>query len=120
MSKEKVFIVLFHKHSVKKDKSGEWETTETVEFVSQLRNKHYSMASAIGDYINRKIVLGARFNITDYDKFEAHVREKYPKQMEELDKAYKGDQIDSDSNDSPALITDQFGNLRAATVFDPA
>jgi len=124
MSKEKVFIVVSHKNSLKPKllvrtgTSEDWEITETVEFVNQVRNKHISMSSAIGDYINRKMITGQRFDITDYEKFEQYVRSKYPKQMEELDMAYKVSQIPVEVKGSPEVFVDAFGNVRARTVFD--
>jgi hypothetical protein len=117
MSKEKVFIVLSHKHSLKKGTSDEWEVTETVEFVNQLRNKHTTMSTAIGDYINRKMLSGSRFGMDEYEKFENYVRGKYAKQMDELDKAYSRLQEAAPVSD---LISDEFGNLRLRTVFDAA
>jgi hypothetical protein len=125
MSKEKVFIIVSHKNSPKKGSHPgssekvevEWEVTEHVEFVNQIRNKHISMASAIGDYINKKMITGARFGITEYDKFEEYVRTKYKKQMEELDAAYRAQQVVEE--ESPEVFVDAFGNIRARTVFDP-
>jgi len=123
MSKEKVFIVLSHKNSLKRDpKTGkgmadQWEVSETVEFVNQIRNKHTSTASAIGDYINRKMVIGSRYGVTEYDKFEEYVRKKYAKQMAQLDAAYREQQV---VDESPEVFVDQFGNVRPRTVFDVA
>lgn len=122
MSKEKVFIVVSHKHSLKKNpKTGKpiennWETTEKVEFVNQLRDRHVSMSSAIGDYINRKMISGIKHNITDYNKFEEYVRSKYSKQMEELDAMYRSEQITKIPDTE--VFADQFGNIRAKNVFD--
>lgn len=118
MSKDKVFIVATHKHSLKIDKktgkaTDQWETSELIEFVDQLRNKHYHYSTAIGDYINRKMISGSRYGISDYDKFEEYIRTKYKDQMDELDKMYR---VQPESLEP--LFTDQFGNLRAKTVFD--
>lgn len=115
MKKEKVFIVLSHKHSLKKKSATEWEVAETIEFVNQLRNRHTSMSSAIADYINRKMITGARFGMDDYAKFDEYIRKKYPEQMKKLDAAYRAEQV---PDESPELVTDQFGNLRTKTVFD--
>jgi hypothetical protein len=117
MKKEKVFIVLSHKHSLKKGSKTEWEVAESVEFVDQVRKRHTSMGSAIGDYINKKMLAGTRFGFTDYAKFENYIRSKYSQQMAQLDTAYRADQIDD--ADKIAVVTDQFGNVRAKTVFDP-
>jgi len=124
MSKEKVFIIVSHKNSLKKDpKTGkglkdQWEVAESVEFVNQVRDRHISVGSAIGDYINRKMITGSRYGITEYDKFEEYVRTKYKKQMDELDAAYREVQIQPE--ESPEVFVDQFGNIRAKTVFDVA
>ena len=68
--KEKIFIVISHKNSLKKGSQTEWEVAEFVEFVNQLRNRHYSSSSAIGDYINRKMITGTRFGITEYENLK--------------------------------------------------
>lgn len=120
MAKEKVFIAVFHKHSLRKNERGittnEWEVTETVEFVNQLRNKHTSMASVIGDYLGRKMISGSRFGFTEYENFENYVRKKYPKQMQELDESYGPMRVPKEVVDE--IVSDQFGNLRPKTVFD--
>lgn len=121
MSKEKVYIVLSHKHSLKKDpRTGkcmkdQWEVSESVEFVSQLKNKHTTMSSAVGDYTNRKMLSGSRVGMGDYDQFEGYVRGKYPKQMAELDAAYRTESVSAPETE---LFADAFGNVRAKTVFD--
>jgi hypothetical protein len=121
MKKEKVFIIVSHKHSLKnpvrKGREPEWEVHESVEFVNQVRSKHTSTASAIGDYINRKMIIGTHYGMGDYEKFESYIRTKYSKQMDELDKAYRDQQVE---DTSPAVIVDEFGNVRAPTVFDVA
>lgn len=118
MAKEKVFIVLSHKHSLKKGTKDNWEVTETVEFVNQLRNRHTSMSSAVGDYVNKKMIVGTKVGMTDYEQFEGYVRKKYAKQMSELDVAYRGQQLVEEEVPSPNVFVDQFGNVRAKTVFD--
>lgn len=121
MSKEKVFIVLMHKNNLKcptkKGKEAQWEVEERVEFVNQLRKKHIEMGSAIGDYINRTMVSGARYGMDDYSKFEEYVRTKYAKQLAQLDEVYREQQV---KDDSPEVYADQFGNIRQRTVFDVA
>lgn len=116
MKKEKVFIVISHKHNLKPRTKDEWEVSEAIEFVSQLRNRHITMSSAVGDYINRTMVSGARSGMTDYEKFETYVRSKYEKQMTELDNAYGKDR--KSAPEVSPVITDEFGNTRAPTVFD--
>jgi hypothetical protein len=125
MAKEKVFIVATHKRSLKvnpktgKAIAGEWETHEIIEFVDQLRKRHHSYSSAIGDYTNRKMISGTRYGLNDYDKFENYIRTKYKDQMAELDKAYRTpvSVADEPDNTTPVFV-DQFGNVRAKTVFD--
>ena len=118
MKKEKVYIVVSHKHQLKKGRKEDWEVAETVEFVNQLRNKHLTTSSAIGDYINQKMMSGARFGMTEYSKFESYVRGKYAKEMAQLDAAYKDQVPEAAPSDETVVITDQFGNTRPETVFD--
>lgn len=135
MKKEKVFIVISHKNVLKKNSRGnsggpkpttqaDWEIVETVEFVNALRDKHITMSKASADYINRKVLSGQHLGMTDYDVFEAYVRSKYPKQMAQLDAAYGRDQLGKEientvpDENSPKLISDEFGNIRPVTVFD--
>lgn len=123
MSKEKVFIVVSHKHSLKNKHSktenpNDWQVTETVEFVSELRKKHYEMSSAIGDYINRKMITGARFGITEYGPYEDYIRQKYAKELAQLDALYRKEQVAESHEPSAEVFADQFGNIRAKTVFD--
>lgn len=119
MAKEKVFIVLSHKHVLKDRRTNDWEVVETVEFVNQLRKKHTTMSSAIGDYLNKKMFTGAKVGMGDYEYFEAYVRKKYGKQMSQLDAAYGGLQVEEEKPDEN-LIVDAHGNVRPRTVFDPA
>jgi hypothetical protein len=124
MKKEKVYIVVSHRHVLKtpgtKNREPVWEVAESVEFVNQLRNKHLTTSSAIGDYINRKMEKGERHGMGDYDKFEEYVRSKYAKEMAELDKAYRAQVIFDVTPPEQEVFADEFGNLRARTVFDKA
>ena len=88
MKKENVFIIVTQMKTLKTKSKDSWQTTEHVEFVDQIRNRHYSMATAIGDYVNKKMVLGMAKGIEDYSIFETYIRGKYPKQMEQLDKFF--------------------------------
>lgn len=123
MAQEKVFIVLSHKHSLKKDKNGkgiagEWEVGETVEFVNQLRKRHTETSTAVADYINKKMLSGTRHGMTDYNAFIEYLTKKYPKQMKELDSKYGDKTVVEEVEEVSDLITDQFGNIRPRTVFD--
>jgi hypothetical protein len=117
MAKEQVYIVLMHKHSLKPGTRDQWEVQETVEFVSQLRNKHHSMASACGDFLNRKMISGSRHGFADYAVFEDYIEKKYEKQLTELRNAYPRAPLPEAVK--PTLVKDQFGNERTPTVFDP-
>jgi hypothetical protein len=127
MKKENVFIVLSITNHLKpgshpgrnKHAKTEWEVSERVEFVNALKPKHYTMSIAIGDYINRKMITGTRHGLTDYDVFENYVRQKYEKQMTELDAAYQTERVPvtEAATEEPKLV-DQFGNTRPKTVFD--
>lgn len=123
MSKEKVFIVLIHKNSLKvptqKGQEPQWEVEERVEFVNQLRKKHLDYNIAIADYMNRKMVAGTRYGMNDYDKFEQYIRNKYPEQLKQLDTLYREQQIVAEDT-GPELFMDRQGNLRPRTVFDVA
>lgn len=120
MKKEKVFIVVSHKHNLKggKNPTGEWEVAESVEFVNQLRPKHYTMSSAIGDYINRKMITGKRFGMDDFTKFENYVRTKYEKEITELDNAYSEQRVSAPPVVVSNEIEDEFGNIRERNIFD--
>jgi hypothetical protein len=135
MNKEKVFIVISHKNVLRKNSRGlsggpksptqdSWETVETVEFVNALKNKHITMSKATADYLNRKVLSGQHLGMTDYETFEGYVRSKYPEQMAQLDAAYGRTQLAKEientvvDTDSPKLVSDEFGNIRPATVFD--
>lgn len=118
MKKIKVFIVLSHKHSLKKNSKTEWDVVESVEIVDQLRSRHITMSSAVGDYINRKMESGSRVGMDNYDKFETYIRNRYPKEMAQVDKVYLKDQVASNLPPEPELFTDSHGNVRTRTVFD--
>ena len=120
MAKEKVFIVLSHRHSLKPKSNGEWQVHESVEFVSSLKNRHYQMSTAIGDYLNRKMITGASIGMTEYDHFEAYVRKKYKEQMTEIDQNYSSLRAPLPEVETAVeeTIVDEFGNTRAKTVFD--
>lgn len=124
MKKEQVFIVISHKHvpkqgsktGAKASKETSWEVAESVEFVNQLRKRHYEMSSAIGNYLTREMLTGGRHGMGDYTKFEEYIRTKYPKQLAELDAAYREQQVAKEP--SLEVFSDSFGNIRARTVFD--
>lgn len=118
MAKEKVFIILSHKHRLKQGTRDQWEVEENVEFVNQVRNKHTSTASVIADYLNKKVLVGSRVGMAEYDSFDNYIRKKYQKQMRELDAAYGHLQKKEEKFEDQNVIVDQFGNVRTKTVFD--
>jgi hypothetical protein len=63
------------------------------------------------------MISGSRYGMDDYEKFETYIRTKYSKQMNELDTAYRAEQIIEEP--SQEVFADEFGNVRAKTVFDP-
>ena len=87
MKKEKVFIIVTQMKSLVPKSTTSWQVTEKVEFVSTIRNKHISTATAICDYVNKTIVLGTSKGVTDYEVFEKYIR--YPKQLETLDAYFR-------------------------------
>lgn len=114
MKKVKAFIVLSHTHKL--EKNGQWQVYENVEIVDQLRKRHYTNSSAIGDFINRTMISGIKVGMENYENFENYIRNRYKKQMDELDALYKNNRVIVE--DKQNLVVDQFGNLREKTVFD--
>lgn len=115
MKKEKVYIVLTHVHSLKPKSKTEWEVTERVEFVSSLKKRHIQYATAIGEYFEEKMLQGKRVGMDKFDAFMNYVTKKYPKQIAELEAAYPKEKP---VEEAELVITDEFGNVRAPTVFD--
>ena len=139
MSKEKVFIVISHKRVLKKNNrvgsrkpiESDWEMVETIEFVNHLKKQHITMSSSTADYLNRKLLSGQHLGMESYDHFENYIETKYPKQLAELDVSYKEQQVkppiaekspiaEVELEPSVPLFTDEFGNVRARTIFDHA
>ncbi len=116
MSKDRVYLVLSHQNSLKKGSKSEWEVTETIEFVNCLKKKHNSMATVIGDYLERKIIKGSASGITDYERFEEYVRSKYGPQMKILDKSYRPEDLSIVDGDTTPIIADQDGILHADAI----
>jgi hypothetical protein len=107
MKKDKVFIVVTQIKSLKTKSKDSWQVTERAEFVDQIRNKHTSFATAIGDYINQKMIIGAAKGIDDYAKFELYIREKYPKQMEQLDAHFRPAAINPEVEAEAIVVDDR-------------
>jgi hypothetical protein len=104
MSKEKVFIVVSHTNALKEGSRDEWQVHEKVEFVNQLKKRHTDTASAIGDYLNRKIVKGAFYGFDEYDKLENYIRSKYKEQMTRLDSFYRPAALMPVENTTPIAV----------------
>lgn len=115
MKREKVYIILSHKHSLRAGSGTDWEVSEKVEFVNQLRKHHYTMSSAIGDFLKREMVVAGKAGISNYEHFEDYVRNKYASQFNELSTAYG--HLRSPVIENSEFV-DQFGNKRQKTVFD--
>lgn len=114
MRKEKVYIVLSHKNSLKKGSTTQWEVIETVEFINQIRNRHLTMSTVIADFLEQKIMYGSSYGMKDYQQFDTYVRSKYNKQMEHLDKAYKDDikqSVTTELLPESNLTIDENGNI---------
>jgi hypothetical protein len=108
MKKDKVFIIITHKHRLKERSKDQWDVVETVEFVDQIRSKHYSYASAIGDYINREVIMGTKMSLTNYIEFDNYVRNRYKAQMDELDSVYAEKVV---KVVDAVLTSDRLGNI---------
>lgn len=92
MKKEQVFICVTQVKSLRPKSRSDWQVTERVEFVDQVRRKHVQTAMAVGDYINRKMIIGAG-KVENYEKFEEYIRTKYSKQMQQLDQFFRPETI---------------------------
>lgn len=86
MREEKIFVVLSHKYVKAKPPEKHWNAIENVSFVNKLTEKHLTMSTIIGDYINRDIIIGS--SKADYITFEAYVNEKFPEEMKKLHENY--------------------------------
>ena len=109
MAKEQIYIVVSHKNSLKSGSRTEWEVTEKVEFINQLKKRHINQSSVIANYLEKKMISGKRFGLEDYDKFENYIRTKYPAQLKELDNHYRPEDLSLSEETSPALEVDKEG-----------
>ena len=113
---KKVYIVLTHTRRVNNKK---WELVEDIEFVSELRTRHYTTASIIVDYTNSKIISRNRMDISNFAQFESYVWGKYSTQMKQLESKYvvRETPIEITTNREETIV-DSFGVSRAKTIFD--
>jgi hypothetical protein len=88
MKKKNVFIVASHVRKIVDRLSDQWEVHEKVEFVDQLSNKHIQNATSIVDFMNEKVVKGQSIGV-EYEEFIDYVRNKYPKEMDNLQELFK-------------------------------
>lgn len=93
--RKEAYIILTHYYTPSKEQN-KWDANELIEFVGNIKNKHYEKATMIVDFINKKIIKSRVSNAT-YESFEDHVYEKYPekiKQFKEEIKAIYGIDLD--------------------------
>ena len=113
---KKVYIVLTHTRRVNNKK---WELVEDIEFVSELRTRHYTTASIIVDYTNSKIISRNRMDISNFAQFESYVWGKYNTQMKQLESKYVVRETPIEiTTDREETIVDSFGVTRSKTIFD--
>ena len=114
MKPSKIFIVLTH---TRRFENGRWEMVEDIEFVSEVRTRHYTTATIVVDYARRKVVARNRTDIANFDQFEQYIWEKYPDQMQKLITKYNLPEPVPQTPDL-TVIVDQFGVSRPKTIFD--
>lgn len=107
MKQEKVFIVASHSRRPSKDrlKEGQWEVTERVEFVNQLRQKHIQTSTIAVEYIEEKVIIGKMSGVI-YEEFIKYVTNRYPKQMEQLQQIYKPSAVVENAEPMPESVLD--------------
>jgi len=87
-NKEKVFIVTTHYRKTSKHQPGVWESHERVEFLNRVKNNQLTTATVVIDYLDERVIIGSVKGIK-FDEYIQYLTKTYPKQMEELRKAYK-------------------------------
>lgn len=110
MKKEQVFICVTQVRSLRPKSRSDWQVTERVEFVDQVRRKHVQTAMAVGDYINRKMIIGTG-KVESYEKFEEYVRAKYPKQMGQLDEFFRPETVEPEVIEESPPVTVEGDNV---------
>lgn len=80
-----VYIILTHKGVPGKD--GKWNTVEECEFVNQIKDRHYSSATAIVDVLNEKVLKSRVLDPRDsesYGTLITYVQNNYPEKYAQL------------------------------------
>lgn len=80
--RQRAYIVISHSATPHED-DGKQNITETCEFVDNLKDRHYTSATAIIDYINKKMIK-QRDKVYTYEHYMTHVHTKYPREMHKL------------------------------------
>lgn len=86
-----IFIVITH--AAKPAPGKQWEVHESCEFVDRIKNRHTTNATAIIDYLNKKVIKD-RSGEGTYDDFIAYAEKSYPDQMKALKELYDNDQAE--------------------------
>lgn len=94
---KKVFIVLTHKYIPSRTAPDKWEVTEQCEFLSNLRDRHYTSATCIVDLRKERLIKNRSGELNDesYDAILEHIKTTYPNEVEELEALMKG--VNSDT-----------------------
>lgn len=83
---KKAFIVLTHHYTPSKTERGKVNVVEKCEFVDNLKNRMYTEATVIVDYMNKNIIK-CRIEGATMDQLMTHIKTKHPgeyKKFEEL------------------------------------
>lgn len=83
---KRVYIVMTHTKQPQPD--GTTKVIEKCEFVDSLKNRHYSSATVILDFLEEKIIKN-RENTGTYAQYNWYLHQNYPQQMGELVNEYK-------------------------------
>lgn len=85
------YIVLTHTYHAMKDNPGKHEVFEKCEFVDDLKNRHMMNATAILDFMNKKMIK-SRVKDSTFEAFIKHIEKTHPKEYGEF-KAYMKEQF---------------------------
>lgn len=90
MAKKKAYIVMTHSYSPNPDTTCQedaWLVTENCEFINSLKNRHYTKASVILDYIKKDIIKNRVDEVT-YSQYIDYVSEKYKDQYSDFENMF--------------------------------
>lgn len=88
-----IYIVITHSARPSKSQESKWEVHESCEFVDRIKDRHNTSATAIIDYLNKKVIKD-RSGEGTYDDFIAYAEKSYPEQMASLKEIYGNDQTE--------------------------